>query len=83
MFRASPHTIAAVPGVSSGDYMDIPQPVQTSADPLFDLEHGIARRADELSRNRDPNGRYPLLSWLDAESEILPEALLRPDTLRP
>lgn len=44
---------------------------ETRSDPLLELERRIARRADELSLLRGPSGKYPLISWLEAEMEIL------------
>lgn len=43
----------------------------SAGDPLLELEQQIARRADELSRQRSDGTRYPLISWLEAEWEIL------------
>lgn len=40
-------------------------------DPLLELEQRIARRADELSRERSGGMKYPLISWLEAEWEVL------------
>lgn len=42
----------------------------SSYDLLFELERQIARRADELARQRCENGAFPLESWLQAETQI-------------
>ncbi|ACB75784.1 hypothetical protein [Opitutus terrae] len=42
-----------------------------AGDPLLELEQQIARRADELARERNGGTRYPLINWLEAEWEVL------------
>ena len=39
-------------------------------DPLFELERKIARRADELTRQRGTDREHALEHWREAEREI-------------
>lgn len=50
---------------------------ETRSDPLLELERKIARRADELSLQHGTSGKYPLISWLEAEVEVLREEARR------
>lgn len=46
-------------------------PIDSAADPLFDIELKVARRADELSRVRAGEAKDAFALWCEAEREVL------------
>ena len=46
-------------------------PIEAATDPLFDIELKVARRADELSRDKAGKAKDAFELWCEAEREVL------------
>jgi hypothetical protein len=46
-------------------------PIDATADPLFDIELKVARRADELSRDKSATTKDAFELWCEAERQVL------------